>query len=168
MRGVSMNYELYVLAAITRLEYPNTKKIVNATGISERKVQNVIQSLSRDLGIKIIRKKIGRSNYFVINNWGVFESGTVLRKKLDTIELKKDKELRLIPKKQKPVLLSTFLEKHNHFEKVKRHNFKESMRLEGYLIKIEDYPLEKSARKKCREELIKKYSQYKDVSKVYG
>ena len=42
------------------------------------------------------------------------------------------------------------------------------MRLEGYLINIEDYPLEKSARNILREELIKKYSQYKNVSKAYA
>ena len=71
-------------------------------------------------------------------------------------------------KKPKPILLATFSEKHNHFEKVKIHNFKESMRLEGYLINIEDYPLEKSARNILREELIKKYSQYKNVSKAYA
>ena len=163
-----MNYELSVLAAITRLEYPSTKQIVLATGISERKVQNVIKSLSSDLSIKIIRKKIGRSNYFVIKNWGVFESGNVLRKKLDAIELKQDSELMFLPKKSMPMLLTTFSKKHDHFEKVKSHNYKESMRLEGYSINIEDYPVEKAERKLFREELIKKYSQHKVISKAYG
>ena len=160
-----MNYDLSVLAAITRLEHPNTQKIVSATGISERKVQNVIKSLSSDFGISIIRKKMGRSSYFVIKSWGVFESGDVLRQKLDTIELKKDKPL---SKQPKSPLLITFSEKHRHFEKVKAHHFKESMRLEGYSINIEDYPLEKSARMLLKEKLIRKYSQYKDTHKVYG
>lgn len=168
MRGKPVNYELFVLAAITRLEYPSTKQIVIATGISERKIQNVIKSLSSDLSMKIIRKKIGRSNYFVIKNWGVFESGNVLKKKLDAIELKKDGEFMSLPQKSKPILLTTFSEKHDHFEKVKTHNFKESMRLEGYSINIENCPVEKSERKLFREELIKKYSQYKVISKAYG
>jgi hypothetical protein len=162
-----VNYELFVLAAITRLKYPSTKQIVIATGISERKVQNVIKSLSSDLSIKIIRKKIGRSNYFVIKNWGVFESGNALKKKLDAIELKRD-EFMSLPQKPKPILLTTFSEKHDHFEKVKTHNFKESMRLEGYSINIENCPVEKSERKLFREGLIKKYSQYKVISKAYG
>ncbi|WP_428355365.1 YhfG family protein [Methyloprofundus sp.] len=168
-----MNYELSILAAITRLEHPSTKKIVIATGISERKVQNVIKSLSSDFHIKILRKNIGRSNYFVVKDWGVFESGNVLRKKLDTIELKIDGELMSLLKKSKPLLLTTFSEKHEYFEKVKTHNFKESLRLEGYSINIEDYPVEKPERKLFREELIKKYSQYKDPNlpnklKAYG
>lgn len=173
MRGNPMNYELFVLAAITRLEYPSTKQIVIATGISERKVQNVIKSLSSDLSIEIIRKKIGRSNYFVIKNWGVFESGHILKNKLDAIELKKDSEFMSLPQKPKPLLLTTFSKKHNHFEKTKARNFKESMRLEGYSINVESCPVDKSKRKLLQEELIKKYSQYKDQKssnklKAYG
>lgn len=50
-------YELLVLAAMTRLESPNTQAIVAATGISERKVQSAANALVKNLGE--IFKEIG-------------------------------------------------------------------------------------------------------------
>ncbi|BAX54800.1 hypothetical protein PDPUS_2_00214 [Photobacterium damselae subsp. piscicida] len=63
-----MKYELLVLAAMTRLESPNTQAIVVATGISERKVQSVVKSLVENLGLDIERKRQGRTFRFAINS----------------------------------------------------------------------------------------------------
>ncbi|MGN2718594.1 hypothetical protein ACTFQF_16335 [Aliivibrio fischeri] len=54
-----MKYELLVLAAMTRLESPNTQAIVAATGISERKVQSVVNSLVENLRLKHSKRAPG-------------------------------------------------------------------------------------------------------------
>lgn len=77
-----MKYELDVLAALVQLAEPTTKDIVAATGISERKVQNVIKRLQVDLEMSIEKVKKGRSIVYTIKSWGIFESSlTVLKQK---------------------------------------------------------------------------------------
>jgi hypothetical protein len=61
-------------------------------------------------------------------------------------------------------LLSTFADKYNYFEKVKMDNFKESMRLEGYDIQIDHIPADSAAIDVLKAQLIKKYSQYSQIS----
>ncbi|WP_236781321.1 YhfG family protein, partial [Aliivibrio fischeri] len=117
-----MKYELLVLAAMTRLESPNTQAIVAATGISERKVQSVVNSLVENLGLNIQRERQGRTFRFSISSWGVFESGKAIQSQLNDIDL-------VMPSNS---MLSSYEEKHAYFEQVKMDNFKESMRLEGH------------------------------------
>lgn len=141
-----MKYELLVLAAMTRLESPNTQAIVAATGISERKVQSVVNSLVENLGLNIQRERQGRTFRFSINSWGVFESGKTLQSQLNDIDL-------VMPSNS---MLSSYKEKHAYFEQVKMNNFKESMRLEGHEI-AGDFDLSLD-REQQRQVLLKKYS----------
>ena len=141
-----MKYELLVLAAMTRLESPNTQAIVAATGISERKVQSVVNSLVEDLGLNIERERQGRTFRFSINNWGVFESGKAIQSQLNDIDL-------VMPSNS---MVSSYKEKHAYFEQVKMNNFKESMRLEGHDI-ASDFDLSLD-REQQRQVLLKKYS----------
>ncbi|MUK43736.1 hypothetical protein GNP61_19540 [Aliivibrio fischeri] len=146
MCEVSMKYELLVLAAMTRLESPNTQAIVAATGISERKVQSVVNSLVENLGLNIQRERQGRTFRFSINSWGVFESGKAIQSQLNYIDL-------VMPSNS---LLSSYEEKHAYFEQVKMDNFKESMRLEGHDVASNfDLSLD---REQQRQILLNKYS----------
>lgn len=65
-------------------------------------------------------------------------------------------------------LLQTFAEKFNHFEKVKLHNFKESMRLEGFAIDISHVPADKPARQLLKKQLIRKYSRQQPAAVSHG
>ncbi|MCE2593772.1 YhfG family protein [Motilimonas cestriensis] len=141
-----MKYELLVLAAMTRLESPNTQAIVAATGISERKVQSVVHSLVENLGLDIQRERQGRTFRFTINSWGVFESGQAIQSQLNAIDL-------VMPHRS---LISTYEEKHAYFEKVKMNNFRESTRLEGHDVASDLDP--SLNREQQRQMLIEKYS----------
>ena len=142
-----MNYELDVLAALTQLSEPTTQDIVAATGISERKVQNVMKALQSDLKIAIKKTKDGRNIRYSITSWGVFESGKVLEKELVARPLKKS---------------ALKFSKAAFYESVKMINYKESSRLEGIAIhfSISTKNLKKYRSTKKRS-LIAKYSSYK-------
>ncbi|MCD9475049.1 hypothetical protein CTM76_00720 [Photobacterium phosphoreum] len=146
MCEVRVKYELLVLAAMTRLDAPNTQAIVAATGISERKVQSVVNSLVKNLGLNIQRERQGRTFRFSINSWGVFESGKAIQSQLNNIDL-------VIPKSS---TLASYEDKHAYFEQVKMDNFKESMRLEGHDI-ASDFDLSLD-REQQRQILLDKYS----------
>ena len=151
-----MKYELLVLAAMTRLESPNTQAIVAATGISERKVQSVVNSLVENLGLNIQRERQGRTFRFSINSWGVFESGKEIQSQLNDIDL-------VMPSNS---MLSSYEEKHAYFEQVKMDNFKESMRLEGHDVASNfDLSLD---REQQRQILLNKYSNVNSLEALNG
>ncbi|MCD9498931.1 hypothetical protein GLP14_01725 [Photobacterium carnosum] len=156
MCEVSMKYELLVLAAMTRLESPNTQAIVAATGISERKVQSVVNSLIENLGLNIERKRQGRTFRFSIHSWGVFESGKAIQSQLNNIDL-------VMPSNS---ILSSYEDKHAYFEQVKMDNFKESMRLEGHDI-ASDFDLSLD-REQQRQILLNKYSNVNSLEALNG
>ncbi|WP_394136486.1 YhfG family protein [Aliivibrio fischeri] len=151
-----MKYELLVLAAMTRLESPNTQAIVAATGISERKVQFVVNSLVENLGLNIQRERQGRTFRFSINSWGVFESGTAIQSQLNNIDL-------VMPSNS---MLSSYEEKHAYFEQVKMDNFRESMRLEGHDV-ASDFDLSLD-RDEQRQMLLNKYSNVNSLEALNG
>ncbi|WP_232575794.1 YhfG family protein [Photobacterium carnosum] len=151
-----MKYELLVLAAMTRLESPNTQAIVAATGISERKVQSVVNSLIENLGLNIERKRQGRTFRFSIHSWGVFESGKAIQSQLNNIDL-------VMPSNS---ILSSYEDKHAYFEQVKMDNFKESMRLEGHDI-ASDFDLSLD-REQQRQILLNKYSNVNSLEALNG
>ncbi|WP_255312069.1 MULTISPECIES: YhfG family protein [unclassified Aliivibrio] len=151
-----MKYELLVLAAMTRLESPNTQAIVAATGISERKVQSVVNSLVENLGLNIERERQGRTFRFSINSWGVFESGKAIQSQLNDIDL-------VMPSNS---MLFSYEEKHAYFEQVKMDNFKESMRLEGHDVASDfDLSLDKEEQ---RQILLNKYSNVNSLEALNG
>ncbi|OCH12525.1 hypothetical protein A6E03_18665 [Aliivibrio sp. 1S128] len=156
MCEVSMKYELLVLAAMTRLESPNTQAIVAATGISERKVQSVVNSLVENLGLNIQRERQGRTFRFSINSWGVFETGKTIQSQLNDIDL-------VMPSNS---MLSSYEEKHAYFEQVKMDNFKESMRLEGHDV-ASNFDLSLN-REQQRQILLNKYSNVNSLEALNG
>ncbi|OCH37471.1 hypothetical protein A6E02_18595 [Aliivibrio fischeri] len=156
MCEANMKYELLVLAAMTRLESPNTQAIVAATGISERKVQSVVNSLVENLGLNIQRERQGRTFRFSISSWGVFESGKAIQSQLNDIDL-------VMPSNS---MLSSYEEKHAYFEQVKMDNFKESMRLEGHDVASNfDLSLD---REQQRQILLNKYSNVNSLEALNG
>jgi hypothetical protein len=152
-----MNYELDVLAALVQLSEPTTQDIVEATGISERKVQNVMKALQSNLKITINKAKDGRNIRYSITSWGVFESGMILEKELTKRHLNKGKKI------------SCEFRKADFYESVKMSNYKESSRLEGIAININTSTknLKKTSPTKKRS-LVEKYSRYKDMSDSHG
>ncbi|MBI0519150.1 helix-turn-helix domain-containing protein, partial [Pectobacterium parmentieri] len=77
-----MRYEMAVLAALVQENSPNTQSIVTATGISERKVQDVLNTLQSTMDINISREKNGKRQALSISSWGVFGDGERLIEKL--------------------------------------------------------------------------------------
>lgn len=155
-----MRYELDILAAIIKLPKPTTQKIVSVTGISERKVQNVIKTLQNDLCMSIKRVKDGRQVYFVISEWGAFESGGRLKDLLVNRNVGKAKNIRHD--------LERFSDKHKFYESVKMKNYSESIRLEGFSVSVYDIPKDKQSLTIVKRTLITKYSKYKNISKNHG
>jgi len=155
-----MRYELDILAAITSLPKPTTQEIVSATNISERKVHNVIKTLQTDLCMEIKRIKDGRKVYFVISEWGAFESGDRLKGLLADRIIKISSDSSHVAK--------TFSDKYSFYESVKMKNYKESIRLEGLSVSIPDTPKDKQSLTIVKRTLIDKYSKYQGMSKSHG
>ncbi|TVZ41860.1 uncharacterized protein DUF2559 [Alteromonadaceae bacterium 2753L.S.0a.02] len=144
-----MHYELEILAALSALPKPTTQDIVTKTGISERKVQNVIKTLSNDLLVDIKTIREGRTIRYTVVGWGVFESGSQLKKAL------KQRARRKTTKQNPKMTKSAF------YDSVKMENFKESSRLEGVEVSDLVSPAKTiSAVQSKRTSLLKKYSNY--------
>ena len=140
-----MKYELDVLAALTQLSQPTTREIVAVTGISERKVQNVIKTLKLDLQVELEKIKKGRSFGYEVTDWGVFESALLLKRKLLNRPLKKASNTTVRDKK------AAF------YDSVKMRNYQESTRLEGVSIKAASTLRDKNALSDVRRALTDKY-----------
>ncbi|MCT8345927.1 YhfG family protein [Photorhabdus temperata] len=158
-----MKYELAVMAALTKLEHPNTRSIVEATGISERKVQQVLQILQQDLEVKINRIRNGKVSYFEVISWGIFESGQAINCKLSEVDLVKFKYSRQHEKdirnqKNKRTIMTSYNEKKHYFDRVKLKNYRDSMRLEGMSVVMNSLPETQKEQENLRDQLIRKYS----------
>lgn len=162
-----MNYEFDILAALVQLKMPNTKTIVDKTGISERKVQNVISSLSEEMGVQLEKIKNDKSWYFIIKDWGIFESGNNISIILKSRNLAEKKEQRLA-RKTKQSLLKSFADKYKYFEANKLKNYRESMRLEGYNVVENRIPKDKAKRAELKQQLLAKYSQNNIGQELHG
>ncbi|ERT14269.1 hypothetical protein MEG1DRAFT_00240 [Photorhabdus temperata subsp. temperata Meg1] len=161
--GIQMKYELAVMAALTKLEHPNTRSIVEATGISERKVQQVLQILQQDLEVKINRIRNGKVSYFEVISWGIFESGQAINCKLSEVDLVKFKYSRQHEKdirnqKNKRTIMTSYNEKKHYFDRVKLKNYRDSMRLEGMSVVMNSLPETQKEQENLRDQLIRKYS----------
>ncbi|WP_445497076.1 YhfG family protein [Photorhabdus sp. SF281] len=158
-----MKYELVVMAALIKLEHPNTRSIVEATGISERKVQQVLQILQQDLEVKINRIRNGKARYFEVISWGIFESGQAINCKLSEVDLVKFKYSRQHEKdirnqKNKRTIMTTYNEKKHYFDRIKLKNYRDSMRLEGMNVVMNSLPETQKGQENLRDKLIRKYS----------
>lgn len=155
-----MRYELDILAALMNMPKPTTQEIVTATNISERKVQNVLKTLQSDLCMKITRIKDGRKVYFVIDKWGVFESGEQLKNLLAKRKLGKVSN--------KSRVIKTLADKSSFYESVKMVNYIESTRLEGLSVSPHDMLKDTHSIAVVKRNLIAKYSKYKGLNKSHG
>ncbi|WP_350305436.1 YhfG family protein [Photorhabdus viridis] len=158
-----MKYELAVMAALAKLEHPNTRSIVEATGISERKVQQVLQILQQDLEVKINCIRNGKVSYFEVISWGMFESGQAINYKLRDLDLAKFKYSRQQEKdiknqNNRKTIMTTYSEKKYYFDSVKLKNYRDSMRLEGMNIVMNSLPETPKEQKNLKDKLIRKYS----------
>ncbi|CAM4020075.1 hypothetical protein VA7868_03331 [Vibrio aerogenes CECT 7868] len=157
-----MKYEFEILAALIQYKYPNIKLIANATGISERKVQSVIHTLTTELGLGIekVTEKAADDpiSYLHVRSWGIFESGNALKKQLISLDLVKAKSARLETMKKRKTALGSFPEKKAYSDAVKVQNYQESMRLEGIHPASFSPEQDKQQLKRKREALIKLYT----------
>lgn len=151
-----MKYELDVLAALTQLSQPTTREIVDVTGISERKVQNVIKTLKLDLQVELEKIKKGRSFGYEVTDWGVFESALLLKRKLLNRPLKKSLNTTLKDKKAA------------YYDSVKMSNYKESSRLEGVITNAASTQHGENSVLSEKRSLIEKYAKYKNVNHNHG
>lgn len=151
-----MKYELDVLAALAQLSQPTTQEIVAATGISERKVQNVIKALQNDLNVEINKVKKGRNICYLVAGWGVFESGLFLKRALSNRSLINNKKL--TDKDTKAAF----------YDSVKMDNYRESARLEGISVNSAVIPNGSISTSAAKRILIEKYAQYKNVTHDHG
>lgn len=151
-----MKYELDVLAALTQLSQPTTREIVDVTGISERKVQNVIKTLKLDLQVELEKIKKGRSFGYEVTDWGVFESALLLKRKLLNRPLKKSLNTTLKDKKAA------------YYDSVKMSNYKESSRLEGVITNAASTQHGENSVLSEKRSLIEKYAKYKNANHNHG
>lgn len=154
-----MKYEFDILAALVQFKHANTQVIVNATGISERKVQSVLKDLHSTLGICIKKKREKNSVYFFIESWGVFETGSSIIDRLYQLDLVKAKAQRIASKNQRKGKLRSLSDKVEYSNSVKLKNYNESLRLEGIRPKELVLSANKEQLQNKRDELLKYYSQ---------
>lgn len=157
-----MRYEMVVLAALIQEDAPNTQSIVAATGISERKVQEVLNTLQSTMDISITRVKKGKRQALSISSWGVFGDGKRLIEKLKNTDLLIFKQHRKITAKTLPSETRsshrvTLEEKRDYYNQVKLKNYRDSMRLEGFNIEDTPLPSDKQERDALRKNLIAMY-----------
>ncbi|APS28857.1 YhfG family protein [Pectobacterium brasiliense] len=157
-----MRYEMAVLAALVQEDSPNTHSIVTATGISERKVQDVLNTLQSTMDISISREKNGKRQALSISSWGVFGDGERLIEKLKNTDLSIFKQHRKIttkasPDKTRSPRMVTLEEKRDYYNQVKLKNYRDSMRLEGFSVEDTPLPSDKQDREALRKNLIAMY-----------
>nr|WP_113868633.1 YhfG family protein [Brenneria salicis]NMN92498.1 hypothetical protein [Brenneria salicis ATCC 15712 = DSM 30166]RBP59371.1 hypothetical protein DES54_14038 [Brenneria salicis ATCC 15712 = DSM 30166]RLM31268.1 hypothetical protein BHG07_06255 [Brenneria salicis ATCC 15712 = DSM 30166] len=157
-----MRYEMAVLAALVQEDSPNTQAIVNATGISEREIQEVLSTLQSTMDIGITRAKNGKRQVLHISSWGMFGDGERLIEKLKNTDLLTFKQHRKIttkalPNKTRSPRMVTLEEKRDYYNQVKLKNYRDSMRLEGFNVEDTPLPSDKQEREALRKNLIAIY-----------
>jgi hypothetical protein len=161
-----MNYEMTVLAAIIQADKPTTKLVSELTGISIRKVQTVLLELPTTFGIELSRNKEGNKEVLCIVKWGVFESGSHLKKLVQSMDLQQIKSSR-VKKSEKSDAL-TFNDKFMRYEHSKLKNYRASLGLEGIQASSRQIPTDKSKRQNLRQALLKKHSQPNSKAAKHG
>lgn len=152
-----MNYEIAVLAALVQLDKPTRPKITEQTGISTQKINSSIRNLKEILDIGIYWHGAKKTGHYQIESWGSFESGKKIRRKVAALKLsayKRNKEI-----KYDSVLLKKF-----YAEDMKLHNYRHSLKLEGFNTAGSSSDLthlNPTERKKLRDELKKKFTRLK-------
>jgi hypothetical protein len=125
MERFDMNYEMAVLAALVQLDKPTRPKITEETGISAQRVNTAINYLKDLLDIGIYWHGAKKTGYYQIESWGAFESGKSIRRKAYALELH-------IYKTEKTFEYSALRFKKHYANEVKLHNYRHSLKLEGF------------------------------------
>ena len=117
------------------------------------------------MGIELEKIKNDKSWYFIIKDWGIFESGQNISLFLKSRNLSENKAQRLA-RKSKNSLFKSFSDKYKYYEANKLKNYRESMRLEGYNVVESRIPKDKAKRAELKQQLLAKYSQNKYWSRI--
>ena len=120
-----MNYEMAVLAALVQLDKPTRPKITEETGISAQRVNTAINYLKDLLDMGIDWHGAKKTGYYQIKSWGAFESGKSIRRKAYALDLS-------IYKTERVFEYSTLRLKKHYANEVKLHNYRHSLKLEGF------------------------------------
>ena len=149
-----MKYEMAVLAALVQLNKPTRPKIIKKTGISAQRVNTAINSLKELMDIGIQWHGAKKTGYYEIQSWGAFETGKTIRCKAYSLNL-------IAYKTHKVIEYDSNLYKKHYANKVKLHNYRHSLRLEGFDIKEPGNKLELDVAERAKRlhELKKKYTQ---------
>jgi hypothetical protein len=148
-----MNYEMAVLAALVQIDNPTRPKITNETGISAQRINTAINYLKELLDIGIQWRGAKKTGYYEIESWGVFETGKSIRRKAYSLNL-------TTYRTNKVFEYDSILYKKHYANEIKLHNYRHSLKLEGFDTKglSERSKLSASERAQRRDELKKKYT----------
>ena len=148
-----MNYEVAVLAALVQLNKPTRPGIIQETGISEQRINTAIHQLKDLLDIDIQWHGAKKTGYYAIESWGAFETGKYIRRKAYSLDLSHYK-------KNKTIVYDSNLYKKHYAREMKLHNYRHSLKLEGFNTKqlAIDSKLSAYERSKRLDELKKKYT----------
>jgi len=149
-----MNYEMAVLAALVQLDAPNTPKIAQTTGISERRVRTAIDNLKSTMNVAIVWSGPNRNGHYSIESWGVFETGAEIRRQASSFNLAAYKSVRHGKS-------TTVEQKRNYLNQVKHDNYRHSLKLEGFTIghsRLNLSAMNKQARDDLKAKLKKQYT----------
>lgn len=149
-----MNYEIAVLAALVQLDKPTRPKITMVTGISAQKINSSIKNLRAILDISIHWHGAKKTGHYQIDSWGSFESGKKIRRKVGALKL-------ITYKRSKEIEYDSALLKMFYSEDMKLHNYRHSLKLEGFNTKNPTRQLahlNQAARKKLRDDLKRKFT----------
>jgi hypothetical protein len=148
-----MNYEIAVLAALVQLDKPTRPGIIQETGISEQRINTAIHHLKDLLDIDIQWHGAKKTGHYEIESWGAFETGKNIRRKAYSLDLSNYK-------KNKTIEYDPTLYKKHYAREMKLHNYRHSLKLEGFDTKKLDIGsrLNASERSKRLDELKRKYT----------
>jgi len=155
-----MNYEIAILAALVQLDKPTRPKITMATGISTQKINASIKNLRAILDVGIHWHGAKKTGHYRIDSWGSFESGKIIRRKAGALKL-------ITYKRNKEIEYDSALLKKFYAEDMKLHNYRHSLKLEGFNTKKPSRQLthlNQAARKKLRDDLKMKFTRPKILS----
>jgi CRISPR/Cas system type I-B associated protein Csh2 (Cas7 group RAMP superfamily) len=149
MKVQRMRDEMTVLAALIQIQKPSSQNVSEATGISQEKVQKTLHNITELFGVKFQHDRTNDIEKIIIIEWGVFESGEKLRKKLSKSQLKKSTPPKSI----------SFKSKKNKYDIAKLKNYRASLKLEGIKSSEREIPSDKKERQHLRQSLLKKHTQ---------
>ncbi|WP_444916320.1 YhfG family protein [Microbulbifer sp. JMSA003] len=156
---MDMDYEMAVLAALVQLDRPTCPKITEETGISAQRVNIALKHLKDLLDIVIYWHGTNKTGYYQIESWGTFESRKSIKPKAYALNLQVYKTMEVF--EYEPARF-----KKCYANEVKLHNYRHSLKLEGFTISTSQSsthsPQERAERRTALKEKYTKLQQSAD------